>query len=159
MYISEISMQSVVVIVISSSILCTFPCFLVCSYILKIVMFRQSKSLVVTYILTRLTWLIHTSVLPSNWNPDKFYAPTGLLGQVQMVSKYFWNSSMREPFSFSSFYLLVLRKITNSLTKMILEENRKYFFLPYVLDLIDLLEQTFCPDSKLRVKLMYESVK
>ena len=44
MYISEISMQSVVVIVISSSILCTFPCFLVCSYILlKIVMFRQQK--------------------------------------------------------------------------------------------------------------------
>ena len=40
-----------------------------------------------------------------------------------------------------------------------MEENRNYFFLLYVLDLIDLLEQTFYPDSKLRVKLMYESVK
>ena len=35
----------------------------------------------------------------------------------------------------------------------------KIFLLPYVLDQIDLLEQTFCPDSNLRVKLMYESVK
>ena len=35
----------------------------------------------------------------------------------------------------------------------------KIFFLSYVLDLIDLLEQKFCPDSNLRVKLMYESVK
>jgi hypothetical protein len=33
------------------------------------------------------------------------------------------------------------------------------FFLSYVLDLIDLLEQKFCKDSNLRVKLMYESVK
>ena len=40
-----------------------------------------------------------------------------------------------------------------------MEENQKYFFLPYVLDLIDLLEQKFCPDSNLKVKLMYESVK
>ena len=40
-----------------------------------------------------------------------------------------------------------------------MEEFQKYFFLPYVLDLIDLLEETFCPDSNLRVKLMYESVK
>ena len=49
--------------------------------------------------LTRLTWLIHTSVLPSNWNPDKIFAPTGLLGEVHTVKKeYFWNSSMWEPF-------------------------------------------------------------
>ena len=27
--------------------------------------------------LTRLTWLVHTSFLPSNWNLDKFFAPTG----------------------------------------------------------------------------------
>ena len=69
---------------------------------------------------------------------------------------------MREPFSLNSFYLLVLRKITNSLTKMTNFPHggkSEIFFLPYVLDLIDLLEQTFCPDSKLRVKLMYESVK
>ena len=26
--------------------------------------------------LTRLTWLIHTSVLPSNWNPGKIFALT-----------------------------------------------------------------------------------
>ena len=65
---------------------------------------------------------------------------------------------MREPFSFNSFYLLVLRKIMNSLTKMTnFPHGRKpeIFFLQYVLDLIDLSEQTFCPDSKLRVKLMY----
>ena len=40
-----------------------------------------------------------------------------------------------------------------------MEENQKYFFLPYVLDLINILEQFFCRDSNLRVKLMYESVK
>ena len=39
--------------------------------------------------LTRLTWLIHTSVLPSNWNPVKIFAPTGLLGQVHMVKRIF----------------------------------------------------------------------
>ena len=39
--------------------------------------------------LTRLTWLIHTSVLPSIWNPDKIFAPTGLLGQVHIVKKIF----------------------------------------------------------------------
>ena len=33
------------------------------------------------------------------------------------------------------------------------------FILPYVLDLMDLLEQNFCQDSNLRVKLMYELVK
>ena len=38
-----------------------------------------------------------------------------------------------------------------------MEENQKYFF--YLLDLIKLLEQKFYPDSNLRVKLMYESVK
>ena len=37
--------------------------------------------------------------------------------------------------------------------------NFKKNFLPYVLDLMDLLEQKFCRDSNLRVKLMYESVK
>ena len=134
----------------------------------SVLFLSSSKELLGTYmdanfgVFTRLTWLIHISVLPSNWNPDKFFAPTGLLGQVHTVKKYFWNASMREPFFLNSFYLLVLRKITNSLTKMTNFPhggNQKYFFLPYVLDLIDLLEQNFCPDSKLRVKLMYESVK
>ena len=69
---------------------------------------------------------------------------------------------MREPFSINSFYLVVLRKITNSVTKMTNFPHggiSKIFFLLYVLDLIDLLEQKFCPDSILRVKPMYESVK
>ena len=37
--------------------------------------------------LTPLTWLIHTSVLPSNWNPGKIFALTVWLGQVCMVKK------------------------------------------------------------------------
>ena len=37
-----------------------------------------------------------------------------------------------------------------------MEEKHKYFFLSYVLDLIDLLEQKFYQDSNLRVKLMYD---
>ena len=40
-------------------------------------------------ILTRLTWLIHTSVLPSSWNPGKIFAPTDQLVQVDMVKKIF----------------------------------------------------------------------
>ena len=69
---------------------------------------------------------------------------------------------MREPFSFNSFYLLVWRKITNSVTKTTVFPHggkSEIIFLPYVLDLIKLLEQKFYPDSNLRVKLMYESVK
>ena len=69
---------------------------------------------------------------------------------------------MREPFSINSFYLVVLRKITNSVTKMTNFPHggiSKIFFLLYVLDLIDLLEPKFCPDSILRVKSTYESVK
>ena len=69
---------------------------------------------------------------------------------------------MREPFFFNSFYLVVLKKITNSVTKMTNFPHggiSKIFFLPYVLDLIDLLQQNFCPDSNLGVKVMYESVK
>ena len=69
---------------------------------------------------------------------------------------------MREQFSFNSFYLLVLRKITNSVTKTtIFPHGGKWetFILPYVLDLMDLLKQKLCQDSNLRVKLMYESDK
>ena len=74
----------------------------------------RAPSLVAT-----LTWLIHTSVLPSNWNLSKIFAVTGLLEQVHMVKKnHFWNSSMRKPFSCNSFYFLVLRKITISVIKM-----------------------------------------
>ena len=39
-----------------------------------------------------------------------------------------------------------------------MEKDQK-LFLPYVLDLINILEQNFWQDSNLRVKLMYESVK
>ena len=39
-----------------------------------------------------------------------------------------------------------------------MEENQEKK-LPYVLDLMDLLEQNFCRDFNLRVKLMYETVK
>ena len=39
--------------------------------------------------LTRITWLIHTSVLPSNWNLGKFFVLTGELGQVHMAKKLF----------------------------------------------------------------------
>ena len=46
--------------------------------------------------LTRLTWLIHTSVLPSIWNLGKNFALIVYLGQVQWLKKYFWFSSMRE---------------------------------------------------------------
>ena len=35
------------------------------------------------------TWLIHTSVLPSNWNLGKIFALTGQLGQEHMVKKIF----------------------------------------------------------------------
>ena len=69
---------------------------------------------------------------------------------------------MRKSFSSNSFYLIVLRKITNPVTKIaIFPHGGKsvIIFLPYILDLMDLLEQKFCQDSNLRVKLMYESVK
>ena len=69
---------------------------------------------------------------------------------------------MGESFYFNLFYLLVLTKITNSVTKTTTFPHggkSEIFFLPYVLDLIKLLEQKFYPDTNLRVKLMYESVK
>ena len=39
--------------------------------------------------LKRLTSLIHTSFLPSNWNLDKIFALTGELGQVYLAKKIF----------------------------------------------------------------------
>ena len=63
---------------------------------------------------------------------------------------------MRKPFSSNSFYLLVLRKITNSVIKMTIFPHGGKL---EILDLIDLLEQKFCRDSNSRLKLMYESVK
>jgi hypothetical protein len=39
--------------------------------------------------LTRLTWLIHMSFLPSNWVLDNFFALAGELGQVHMANQKF----------------------------------------------------------------------
>ena len=78
------------------------------------------------------------------------------------LENYFLNSFMPKPFSSNSFYILVLRKITNSVTKMTIFPHggkSEIFLLQYVFDLIDLLEQKFYRDFNLRVKLMYESVK
>ena len=69
---------------------------------------------------------------------------------------------MSETFSSNSFYLIDLRKITNSVTKITIFPHGgklKIIFLPCVLDLINVLEQKICPDSNLMVKTMYESVK
>ena len=69
---------------------------------------------------------------------------------------------MRKPISSNSFYLVILRKITNSVSKITISPHggkSEIFFLSYVLDLIHLLEQEFGPDSNMRVKTMYEAVK
>ena len=69
---------------------------------------------------------------------------------------------MGKPFSSNSIYLLILRKITNSVTKITIFPHggkSEILFLAYVLYLIDLLEQKFYRDSNLRIKLMHESVK
>ena len=40
-------------------------------------------------LLTRLTWLTHTSLLPSNWELDEIFALAVELGQVHMANKNF----------------------------------------------------------------------
>ena len=60
--------------------------------------------------LTRLTWLIHTSVLPSIWNPDKILAPTGLLGKV-IHTKY----SKHRPSTVAHTFECVCSKINHGL--------------------------------------------
>ena len=53
-------------------------------------MSKQYFSLYIIYIgihIISLTRLIHTSVLPSNWNLRKFFALTGELGQVTSVTQ------------------------------------------------------------------------
>ena len=72
--------------------------------------------------------------------------------------KYFWFSSMCEPFSFNSFYLVVLRKITNSVTKTTIFSHggkSDIFFLPYVLDLIKLLEQKLALSRSVQLEALY----
>ena len=63
--------------------------------------------------------------------------------------------------SSNSFYFIERRKVTNSVTKITIFSHggKLDFFLLNVLYLIHLLEQKFCPDSNLRVKTMYESVR
>ena len=41
------------------------------------------------FYLTRLTWLTHTSLLPSNWDLDELFALAVELGQVYMANKKF----------------------------------------------------------------------
>ena len=43
----------------------------------------------ISIFLTRITWLIHTSFLPSSWNPNNFFALAGYLAQVHMSKKKF----------------------------------------------------------------------
>ena len=67
---------------------------------------------------------------------------------------------MGESFYFDSFYLLVLRKITNLVSKInIFLHGGKLEIFFYHMYLRNMLEQKICPNSSLRVKLMYESVK
>jgi len=63
-----------------------------------------------------LDWLIHR-VYPQNRICIPKY---NFWHENHGEKKYFWNSSMRKSFSSNSFYLLVLKKITNSVTKMII---------------------------------------
>ena len=70
-----------------SYVLGEFHCF--SNWIEIVIKIVHCPSIFQSVLLTRLTWLIHTSVLPSNWNPDKMFPPTGLLGQVHMVKKIF----------------------------------------------------------------------
>ena len=62
--------------------------FLVIQYFKNMWKFKQKGKKIMST-LTRLTWLIHISVLPSNWNLDKIFALTGQLGQVHMAKKIF----------------------------------------------------------------------
>ena len=61
----------------------------VCAHFTKLKFRRSFWGAEWVCILTRLTWLIHTSVLPSIWNPGKIFAPIGQLGQAHMVKKIF----------------------------------------------------------------------
>jgi len=59
-----------------------------------------------TNLLTCLTWLIHTSVLPSNWNPDKIFAPTGLLHRSSTYGKKIFLKFLHAGATFLKFILL-----------------------------------------------------
>ena len=57
--------------------------------LLKINLLTKSRAKDSVNCLTCLTWLVHTSFLPSSWNLDKFFALTGELGQAHMAKKIF----------------------------------------------------------------------
>ena len=65
----------------------------------------------------------------------------------------------QKKYSKSKIHILPNYEQTNLKTAIVHGGKSEIFLLPYVLDLIKLLEQKFYPDSNLRVKLMYESVK
>ena len=71
---------------------------------------------------------------------------------------FYWNSSMRKSFSYNSFYLLLLRKITNSATKItiFLHGRKSKIFFAICTWPNSPVKTKFM--SRFRVKTMYESV-
>ena len=72
-----------------TTVLCENHVCFVFTWILQYFEFWFECSIIWWKFLTRLTWLIHTPLLPSNWNLDKMFALTGQLGQVHMAKKIF----------------------------------------------------------------------
>ena len=104
---------------------------------------RLKKPCTEGFHLTRLTWLIHLSVLPSNWNLGKMFALTGSLDQVHMVKI---NISVFPPCRKMVIFITEIVKTSKYVIwitrKWLLHGGiSKMIFLPYVLDLMDLLEQ------------------
>ena len=123
---------------------------------------RSSQNIAVIYLDNFL--LINTSYLTDSYisftlkleSRQKFCSNKSIRSSTYGKKLFFWNSSMQKPFSCHSFYLLVLRKITNSVTKMTIFPhggNRKYFFT------VCIWPNWTIGANNLRVKLMYESVK
>ena len=50
--------------------------YVLLSILITFITYIPIEKCVSNFNLTRLTWLIHTSVLPSNWNLGKFFALT-----------------------------------------------------------------------------------
>ena len=69
---------------------------------------------------------------------------------------------MREPFYFNSFYYIEMRTFANSVIKMACLPHggiSNFFFVVNAISINETLSRKFCPDSNLRVKAIYESVK
>ena len=82
--------------------------------------------------------------------------PMGVYPQwlLKMKSETESSNSSQCAFSSNSFYFIELRKITNSITKITIFPHGiiRNIFLPYVLDLINLLEQIIEQRSQFRGK-------